>query len=53
MYVKFWFSQLLEKNCKRKELESYANIFFMVGKMDVHFSKGRPKNFILFLSDIL
>ena len=28
MYVKFWFSQSLEKNCKRKEPESYANIFF-------------------------
>ena len=38
---------------KEKNLKVMQIFFFMVGKMDVHFSRGRPKNFILFLSDII
>ena len=38
---------------KEKNLKVMQIFFFMVGKMDVHFSRVRPKNFILFLSDII
>ena len=41
------------KTVKEKNLKVMQIFFFMVGKMDVHFSRGRPKNFILFLSDII
>ena len=41
------------KTVKEKSLKVMQIFFFMVGKMDVHFSRGRPKNFILFLSDII
>ena len=41
------------KTVKEKNLKVMQIFFFMVGKMDVHFSRVRPKNFILFLSDII
>ena len=41
------------KTVKEKNLKVMQIFFFMVGKMDVHFSRRRPKNFILFLSDII
>ena len=44
-YVKFWFSQSLEKNCKRKEPESYANIFFHGWEDGRAFLQGETKEF--------